>query len=377
MEDKMKLHKFISTFIGVSALAVIGMAVPALASSQGVITGSGVNLRAAAGTSAAVIGSGNEGQTVEILSASDGWYEVNVVGVGTAYISADYVKVSGKVGTVIDSNVNVREGASTSSAVVGTVNKGDTVTITEETGDWYCIRRLNGDVAYVSKQYVSCQDNTAQAAPASFSSVDNTYAMVTSPTGLNLRSEATTQSSSKAVLAYNEVMNVLESNGSWLKVETVDGTQGYVSAEFVMTRNGEMPSRSSSGSAKGDQIVAYAQQFIGTPYSWAGTSLTSGVDCSGFVYSVMKEFGINLNRSSYEMAKNGVEISRSEMQAGDLVFFDTTNATNQGQISHVAIYMGDGNIIHSSSGSAWGVTINSMSEPYYDTKFVTARRVIR
>ena len=373
----MKLHKFISTFIGVSALAVIGMAVPALASSQGVITGSGVNLRAAAGTSAAVIGSGNEGQAVEILSASDGWYEVNVAGVGTAYISADYVKVSGKVGTVIDSNVNVREGASTSSAVVGTVNKGDTVTITEETGDWYCIRRLNGDVAYVSKQYVSCQDNTAQAAPASFSSVDNTYAMVTSPTGLNLRSEATTQSSSKAVLAYNEVMNVLESNGSWLKVETVDGTQGYVSAEFVMTRNGEMPSRSSSGSAKGDQIVAYAQQFIGTPYSWAGTSLTSGVDCSGFVYSVMKEFGINLNRSSYEMAKNGVEISRSEMQAGDLVFFDTTNATNQGQISHVAIYMGDGNIIHSSSGSAWGVTINSMSEPYYDTKFVTARRVIR
>ncbi|HIW48469.1 MAG TPA: SH3 domain-containing protein [Firmicutes bacterium] len=371
----MYLQRMVSVLCIAATVSGFG-AEAALAASKGIVTGSGVNLRDAAGTSGTVIGAADEGQEVEILSSSNGWYQVDIEGLGTAYISSDYVQVAGQVGTVTGSNVNVRSGADTGSSVVGTVNQGDTVTITSESGDWYCIRRLNGDTAYVSKQYVSCENPSVTTASA-FSQVQNTYAMVTSPTGLHLRSSASTSSNSKGVLEYNEVMNVLESNGSWLKVKTVDGVEGYVSAEFVVTRNGEMPSRSSSGSAKGEQIVAYAEQFIGTPYSWAGTSLTSGVDCSGFVYSVMKEFGISLNRSSSSMASNGVAVDRSQLQPGDLVFFDTTNATNQGYISHVGIYMGNGKIIHSSSGSAWGVTINSLSEPYYDMRYVTARRVIR
>ena len=171
---------------------------------------------------------------------------------------------------------------------------------------------------------------------------------------MRLRDSASTDGGIITTLSLDEVLDVLEVNGDWVKVKTDAGQTGYVSSEFVAVRTGEKPSRSAS--SKGDSIVAYAKQFLGTPYSWAGTNLNSG---------------------SASMASNGVYVDRANLQAGDLVFFDTTNATNQGYISHVGIYMGDGNIIHSSSGKQWGVTINSLSEPYYNTKYVTARRVLR
>ena len=96
--------------------------------------------------------------------------------------------------------------------------------------------------------------------------------------------------------------------------------------------------------------------------------------CSGFVYAVFRDFGISLNRNSASMANNGVAVSKSDLQAGDLVFFNTGGDST---ISHVGIYMGDGNYIHSTDGAAYGVTITSMSSSYSVNTYVTARRVIR
>ena len=124
------------------------------------------------------------------------------------------------------------------------------------------------------------------------------------------------------------------------------------------------------------EIVDFAKQYIGTSYQWGGTNLKSGVDCSGFVYSVMKNFGISLSRSSASMAaSNGSPVSKSDLQMGDLVFFDTSGA-NDGNISHVGIYIGNGKYIHSSSGAAWGVTISSLGDAYSARTYVTARRVL-
>ena len=108
---------------------------------------------------------------------------------------------------------------------------------------------------------------------------------------------------------------------------------------------------SSSGSSKRAQIANYATQFLGNPYVWGGTSLTNGADCSGFTQSVFAHFGITTGRSSRDQAAKGKEISMSAIQPGDLLFYASGN-----YINHVAIYIGDGKIIHSSNPTT-GITI--------------------
>lgn len=91
----------------------------------------------------------------------------------------------------------------------------------------------------------------------------------------------------------------------------------------------------------GEKVVAYAKQFIGTPYVSGGNSLTSGVDCSGFTQQVYKNFGIDLQRSSRsQYASNGYTVSKSDLKPGDLVFYGYSS------VSHVAIYVGNSQIIH-------------------------------
>ena len=95
----------------------------------------------------------------------------------------------------------------------------------------------------------------------------------------------------------------------------------------------------SSGSGSGSSVVDLATQFVGNPYVWGGTSLTDGADCSGFVQSVYANFGVSLPRTSYEQQNAGTEVSYADAQPGDLICYG----------GHVAIYMGDGKIVHASN----------------------------
>lgn len=95
----------------------------------------------------------------------------------------------------------------------------------------------------------------------------------------------------------------------------------------------------SSGSGSGSSVVDFATQFVGNPYVWGGTSLTDGADCSGFVQSVYANFGVSLPRTSYEQQNAGTEVSYADAQPGDLICYG----------GHVAIYMGDGKIVHASN----------------------------
>ena len=95
----------------------------------------------------------------------------------------------------------------------------------------------------------------------------------------------------------------------------------------------------STGSGSGSSVVDYATQFVGNPYVWGGTSLTNGADCSGFVQSVYSNFGVSLPRTSYEQQNAGREVSYSDAQPGDLICYG----------GHVAIYMGNGKIVHASN----------------------------
>ncbi|WP_373254356.1 C40 family peptidase [Blautia obeum] len=147
--------------------------------------------------------------------------------------------------------------------------------------------------------------------------------------------ETTTEDSGSSDVEYDEYGNVIDSDN------TVD-------PDTVDTSSNSSSSSSSSSSGSGSSIVDYATQFVGNPYVWGGTSLTGGADCSGFTQSVYAQFGYSLPRTSYEQQNWGTEVSYADAQPGDLICYG----------GHVAIYMGNGQIVHASN-SRDGIKISN------------------
>lgn len=123
-----------------------------------------------------------------------------------------------------------------------------------------------------------------------------------------------------------------------------------------------------ASSETGRAIVSAASKFLGVPYVWGGTT-PNGFDCSGLVQYVMKSLGINVSRTSQEQIKNGVPVSKGDLQAGDLVFFESN-----GDVHHVGIYVGNGMMLHAPrTGDV--VKYQSIETPYYQKEYAGARRV--
>lgn len=129
-------------------------------------------------------------------------------------------------------------------------------------------------------------------------------------------------------------------------------------------------SGSTLGSADADKLINTAKQYIGVHYVYGGTT-PSGFDCSGFVKYVFDKYDIGLSHATTSMANQGVLVPRSELQKGDLVFFQTYRLGP----SHVGIYIGAGNFIHASTSD--GVRISNLSEAYYASRYLGATRVIK
>ncbi len=357
----------------VTALFVALGTVTALAADAGQASGTDVNVRAEASTGAEVLGKISKGTEYTILGKTGDWFKISYNG-NNGFVSDDYFEVT-KADAVIDgSSVNCREKASTSASSLGKFADGDYVCVTGRNDSWYRISYKGGS-AYVSKDYVDGDyvKYTAKIANEAEASQVSVYGVVTAETGVKLRKEASLISNTLTVLPYGTEVNVDRVGQEWVRVITDGGLKGYVSADYLSVREGVRTTRS-AGTGKGAEVVAYGKQFIGTPYVWGGTNLKTGVDCSGFVYSVYKNFGITLNRSSASMASNGVEVSKSDLQAGDLVFF---NSGGNSSISHVGIYCGDGTYVHSTDGKGNGVTVTNLNTGYSAKTYVTARRVLR
>ena len=153
-------------------------------------------------------------------------------------------------------------------------------------------------------------------------------------------------------------------SGSSIKEEKVTPME-------VEEKTEETTSSTTSNSNKGTSVVEYAKSYLGCKYVSGGSSPTTGFDCSGFTSYVYKNFGVSISRSSKGQINDGVAVSRSDLQPGDIVVFNNSGNTS---IGHVGIYIGGDNFIHAANPSQ-GVTITSLSSSYYSKRYVGARRV--
>lgn len=249
------------------------------------------------------------------------------------------------IAQVESGNLNVRETPSTDGKLVGKMPKNAACEVVETVDGWAHI--TSGEVeGYVSLDFLM----TGPDAKLMANDLVRTVA-VANTDSLNVRAEANTDSVVYTQVLKGEELEYVETVGDWVKV-SLDGDDAYVSAEYVSVETKLDTAITMSellyGQGVSDvrvDLVEYAKQFVGNPYVWGGTSLTKGADCSGFVLSVFKKYGVKLSHSSRAQANEGTKISASELLPGDLVFYTNSSGT----INHVAIYIGGGQVIHASS----------------------------
>lgn len=222
---------------------------------------------------------------------------------------------------------------------------------------------------------------------------DMAFAKVSKGSYLNIRSKRSVESAWVGRLYKNNAAKVINVGKKWLKIKSGDVT-GYVRAEDMLTGEKaiekarelvaeEYPNKDidtlepeeieasfvfakskkvieAESKKKGQEVVAYANQFLGNPYVWGGLSLTKGTDCSGFVKLVYANFGVSLPHSSAAMRRVGKEVSYSDVRKGDIICYN----------GHVGIYAGNGQIVNASN-KAGGIKFSSATyEP-----IITVRRI--
>lgn len=309
--------------------------------------------------------------------------------ISTVSLLADTVSISGNVAIAnVNEMLNVRKGPSVDYELVGYLPKNAYCYILEEHEDGWVKIQSDNVVGYVKREYLF----TDQEAISKAQELGKVMATVEAYS-MNLRSEPTTQNDDNviATLSQGEQYEVLEENilsrdedaPLWVKVR-YNGQEGYVCKTLVElsyelegakaltptptptptpaaepekkpvseaspTPTPKPVNSNADTSELRKQIIAMAETALGVPYVWAGNSLTTGADCSGFCLAVYRACGVDTSgfrRASYDIAVSsaGRDIKRSELKPGDFVFYG-----KNGRINHVALYYGDGKIIHESS----------------------------
>ncbi len=244
----------------------------------------------------------------------------------------------------VESHLNIREGAGEDQKLVGKLPQNGGCEILETVGDWYKIQ--SGKVTgYVKAEYVL----TGEAARARAEEVKSVIATTNTMT-VYLRVEPNTDCTIWTAMPEGEDIDVIEVVDDWVKLD-LDGDTCYVFGELVDLSE-QLPKAMTMTEARYGEgvsdvrvdLVNYACQFIGNRYVWGGTSLTKGVDCSGFTMKVYEKYGISLPHNASAQSQYGTKVSISEAKPGDLIFY-----SKGGRINHVALYIGNGQVVHASS----------------------------
>ena len=276
----------------------------------------------------------------------------------TAFASAEG-EIAISAGCTTGTSLRLRSEPNTSASIVTTLNKSMAVALLDtSTPGWYKVD-YNGNTGYMSSDYIAIdQDN-----------LFTTYGRVPEGT-VHVRAGASTDSASLATISAGTIVTVNGLVNGWYDVTCQYGTEGYIRSDLlVLTSN--------PTSSKGSSIVETAMKHLGTRYVYGGAS-AGGFDCSGFTMYIYKQFGYNLPHSatSQWLSGMGAKIySISELQPGDLVFFNDPSRNAGKACSHAGIYIGNGQHIHASSSRGGGVIISDMTSGYYNTYFVGGLRL--
>lgn len=254
--------------------------------------------------------------------------------------------------TVVESYLNVREEPHAEGRIIGKMVNNSACSILEEVDGWYRIE--SGEVTgYVSSAYIVTGDEAIALAleDAKLRARVNTEELNVRK-GPGVEYEAITQ------ITTNERYEVLGEENGWIQIELASGESAYVASNYVVVEYSLLEAVKFEPISAATQfrldVVNYALQFLGNPYVWGGTNPWTGADCSGYMQYVMATFGITLPRVSWQQAGAGVAVNLANLQPGDLVFYGTG-----GVVNHVAMYIGNGQIVHAISENR-GIGITSM-----------------
>ena len=290
------------------------------------------------------------------------------------------------IGIVKASALRLRASDTTSSSIKDIAYRGDYVVVVGKVGDWYeVVYNLQSGFMHGDYLTIKPRENVELGEIKVNSSL------------VNLRSRPTTASSIALQASKGAMLYSIGFNCGWYKV-IYKGVTAYIRSDLAdlteipydntgsttdpkYFHNGDPIGSSGSGNSgsgnsgsttsAGEAIVGKAKQYLGVPYVYGGAS-PSGFDCSGFTQYVFAACGYTINRTATWQLENGYAVSRSELKAGDLVFFEGTY-TVDAPVSHVGIYIGGGDFIHSSNS---GVSIDSLDSNYYNNHYACARRVV-
>lgn len=330
-----------------------------------------------------VIGQALLNERYVVLGQQDGWIQIE-----EGYISADYAEVKyalnegrkmdlkamainqydNLVISKVNNYLNVRAEPKSDGKIIGKMTSKAAGEILESLDGWYKIK--SGSITgYITAdpQYTATGQEAKDIAmqTATLKAVINTDV-------LNVRTEPNTDAKIWTQIVKDERYPVLAQLDGWVQIELdsvdeEDGSEG--DKAYISTRDNNVEVRyalneaikfspaeeaANAAASRRSKVVNYAIQFVGNPYVWGGTSLTKGADCSGFTMQVMRQFGVSLPHYSGAQAKMGKPVKSGEMRPGDLIFY----ANSGGTVNHVAMYIGNGQIVHAASKKS-GIKIST------------------
>lgn len=285
-----------------------------------------VNVRSLPNTDGEIVGKIYNGSVAQVLATAgdnDDWFQI-ISGDVEGFIKAEYFLYGEEAEAVIDRYVtyyatvladrlNVREEQSADSRRIGYIDNGENVKVVEDCGDWLKVQYMDSKQGYVSAEYVSVHEEFVYA-----KSIEEERREEAERQALAARAQEAEQSTPEVI------------------GDITFPTNQYTSNEELRTA-----------------IVDYAMQYLGNKYVHGGRSLASGTDCSGFTCYIYKDFGYSLSRTpGGQYSTNGRSVSYDEIQPGDIICYGKSKCT------HVGLYIGDGQIIHSAN-SRKGVIISA------------------
>ena len=338
----------------------------------------------------------NDGSATVEETEDNGWYKIKS-GNAEGYVKAEYFatgeqakeiadQVAYNVAVVNAEALNIRTAPSEESDVIDVAEQSQELEVVDTSGDWATVALGNDVYGFIHPDYCEyktyyptavtleeeaareeamrrAEEAKAQAAEeASYEETADNSEAVSEDTSYSEESVSTDTTyddgSASTDTSYDDGSASTDTsydNGS---------TSTDTSYDNGSTSTDTTTDSSASDSSLGQQIADYAVQFVGNPYVYGGSSLTNGTDCSGFTMSVMANFGIGLARTAADQSYGGTSVAISDIMPGDLLFYSDGSG-----ISHVALYIGGGQIVHAATESQ-GIIISNYN---YDTPVCAAR----